>query len=254
MSLNKYLHRQFIKLKSHLVQVDTHMVKFDKDKDVIAFKNILGRLETEVGTMKEVIDQQWLGGRKENSFGRGHFPYWSFIRMLLPVAESVGALLYSHESTVDNLISVLENEFSELDSNYGKFCHLVVMLYRHPLIHTDELRGVVVNKTRIWWSMDASNLMKHMKVIKRDKSKSTYWIHFNPKQFYEHLVVVLKRLIERAEAGTWNGKIAERYASWTGLNLNQWKQFGVSKKSYEAIRGKEIKALRKASKDGVYPD
>lgn len=223
------------------------MAKFTNKEDLKALTNIQGRFITEVGEILSIIQNEWLLGGK-SSFSLGYFPYWSVLRMTMPVAESIGALLYNKPSTVDNILEFFHNELRNTNENYDKFKFTIVELYRHPLIHSDEMRGITISKTQIGWSVDVSDRMKHLKVIKPDGKRSSYLLHFNPPQFYEDIEGKLKNLIARAEKGEWNGSLAQNYTSWLRLNLNSKDlQKGIKRKSYENILT-EIKLLNEESK------
>lgn len=222
------------------------MSKFTKEHDVKVLKNIQGRLVTEVGEILEIIENEWLSGGKSR-FSTGYFPYWSSLRMSMPIAESIGSLLYN-KNTSSNLIDFFQKEMAQINDGYGKFKYTISELYRHPLIHSDEMRGIQINKTHIGWSLDVSDRSKHLKIIKIQKKRSAYFVHFNPPQFYEDIESRLQNLILRAELNEWNGKLAKNYDSWLRLNFNDKDvQKGPKKNSYHNILN-EIKLLNKNSK------
>lgn len=226
-------------------------------EDKAALNNIKGRLESDVISVIDLMGEEFLSGRKDNIFARGHVPHWGLVRMAMPIAESLGALLYENNSTVQNLLDLFENELSVLDERYGEFKNIIVMLYRHPLVHTDEMRSINVNGYHIGWSFDITSSMKHLKVIKVAGKDSVYLVHFNHRQFTDHLMSLLNRLSERADQDEWKGKLAERYVQWTKLDLDDKKQrdkVNVSNKVYEAIRDKEAVLLEESSKDTSYID
>ena len=82
--------------------------------DQQAFQQILGRLEGEVGTLITVVTES-----KQRGYFPNTAPFWALVRMMFPIAESVGDLIYlNDQSTVQNLISVLENDFEAVRTGY----------------------------------------------------------------------------------------------------------------------------------------
>jgi hypothetical protein len=73
--------------------------------DKQAFYQILTRLEGDVGTILKLIPE----GKKIGLFPNTA-PFWALARMMFPIAEAVGDLIYCDGST-ENLRKVLENEF-----------------------------------------------------------------------------------------------------------------------------------------------
>ena len=67
--------------------------------DEQAFRQILGRLEGDVGTIVQLLP------------GSGKTAPWALVRMMFPIAESLGGLIYHMRSTAENLRSVLAREF-----------------------------------------------------------------------------------------------------------------------------------------------
>src|SRR5262245_47225771 len=106
--------------------------------DKEAFQQILGRLEGEVGTMLKLIEV----GRIEKGWFPNTAPFWSLVRMMFPIAESIGDLIYRKESTVQNLQSVLNTNFEAVRPGYAENSAVITMIYRHSLIHQDELRSL----------------------------------------------------------------------------------------------------------------
>jgi len=141
----------------------------NKSDDIKALENIRNRLDSDVIALINLMAEAHLSGKKDNIFSKGHVPHLSLIRMAMPIAESVGALIYNDQSTTQNLLNIFSNELNKQNDNYGKFKNIIVMLYRHPLIHTDEMRAINVEGYHIGWSLDVSNPMKHLKVIKGNK-------------------------------------------------------------------------------------
>ncbi len=216
------------------------MVKIKKraQEDAEVFRRIQGRLNGEIGGLMDLVDEKFLSGDKSSYYGTGNFPYWSMLRSLLPIAESIGALLYDEPKSGDNLKNLLKNELKRYEEGYAKFPEVIVMLFRHPLIHTDEIRVIKSGRIRIGWSLTAADSMRHMKVTKGDK-RSTYRINFSPRKFYENLSDLLEKCIYNAKKDHWKGVIAKRYIKWGSLNLDDPADTlakNVSKKSISLIK------------------
>ena len=118
-------------------------------------KNILFRLEVEYIGILNLVTEYNL----KNEKGMGGF--WSLIRIIFPVIESVA-----------DVIGKQKEDFLEEDLKVP-FGHLVWKLYRHPLMHTDELRlGIYKGKTISWATHLGNELDEHL-VAKQEGSHPT---------------------------------------------------------------------------------
>lgn len=224
--------------------------------DIQALKNIKGRLD-DVRSIIELITSEFMSGKQDSKFAKGHVPHWCLLRMSIPIAESIGALLYDNESTVQNLTDIFENDLSVYNQNYRNLVNILIMLYRHPLIHSDELRAINTLGYHIGWSLDITNPMKHLKVIKFKDQKGRFNIHFDTDEFINDLNSLLDSLIVRAEKNEWEGKLGERYIKWTNIDLDyseQTKRPHKGKYVSEKIKTEEVPMLEDLSKDTSYPD
>jgi len=227
------------------------------EDDVQALKNIKNRLNNDVLPIIELITSEFMSGKQDNKFAKGYVPYWGLLRMSLPIAESIGALLYDNDSTVQNLRAIFQNDLSSYNLNYRNLANILIMLYRHPLIHSDEIRAINTSGYHVGWSLGITNPMKHLKVIKFKEQEGRFNIHFDPEEFINDLDSLLDSLIVRAEKNEWEGKLGERYVKWTNIdldNIEQTKKLGISKNVCEEIRAKEIIMLEELSEDTSYPD
>lgn len=230
---------------------------YSKNDDKKVLVNIRNRLETDVIALTNLITEEYVSGRANNIFCKGHVPHWGLLRMTMPIAESIGALLYDNAGPSKNLIDTFSNEFSRLDINYDKFKNILVMLYRHPLVHTDELRSININGYHIGFSLDITNLAKHLKILKVKDKVQTYLIHFNHRQFADDIKSVLNGLIKRSDQNEWEGQLADRYFKWTKLDLDdpeQRKRLKINKTAYDSIKNTEVPLLENASADKSYPE
>ncbi len=97
--------------------------------DQQAFQQVLGRLESDVGTILQLVGQSKNVGYFPNTA-----PLWALVRMTIPIAESTGDLIYRNRSTVQNLISVLENDFEAVRPGaYKGKANILALLFRHSL-------------------------------------------------------------------------------------------------------------------------
>lgn len=229
----------------------------DKESDIQALKNIRNRLNNDVMSIIDLITSEFMSGKQDSKFAKGHVPHWGLLRMSIPIAESIGALLYDNESTVQNLTDIFENNLSSYNLNYKNLANILIMLYRHPLIHSDEIRSIKTSGYHIGWSLDITNPMKHLKVIKFKEQEGRFNIHFDTEEFIHDLNSLLDSLIVRAGNNEWEGKLGERYIKWTNIDLDdseQTRKLHIGKSVSKKIRTEEVPMLEDLSKDTSYPD
>jgi hypothetical protein len=175
-----------------------------------AFQKVLERLENEVGTMLGLIDT----GKLEKGLFPGAAPFWSLVRMTFPIAESIGDLVYRHDSTVQNLRLVLEHDFEAVRTGYADKSAALALLYRHSLTHQDEMRSLQTGGRELGWQLSYRYGADHLRVTNHGP---TLWsLHFDTTTFYEDMVAVCRALIGR----TWNGAVMDRYNSWLTYDLD----------------------------------
>lgn len=178
--------------------------------DEQAFRQILGRLEGEVGTMLQLIPE----GKKIGLFPNTA-PFWSLVRMMFPIAESVGDLIYRSSSTAQNLQAVLGNEFEAVRSGYKGKAAVLALLFRHSLTHTDELRTLVTGGKEVGWFVSWSDQANHLKLLRN--AHGVYGIRFDTTAFYEDLVAVSHNVMGKP----WGGQVMRRYNEWLTLDLDK---------------------------------
>jgi hypothetical protein len=189
------------------------MLPGEVQSDEQAFRQILGRLEGDVGTILQLIPE----GKKKGLFPNTA-PLWALVRMTFPIAESVGDLIYQKDSTV-NLKSVLETEFEAVRPGYQGKAAILTLLFRHSLIHTDELRTLVTGGKEIRWLLSWSAPKNHLKLF-LSHIPWVYGLHFDTTAFYEDLVKVCRKAMDK-QCG---GQVMKRYNAWLTLNLDKTKQ------------------------------
>ena len=174
--------------------------------DKQAFVQILNRLEGDVGTiMKLILNAKILGAAFKDTA-----PFWALIRMMFPIAESVGDLIHRQDSTVRNLTLVLQNQFG---TGYKDKANILAVLYRHSLTHQDEMRCLLTDKKEVIWIVTYGVKGSHLEV-KLEGNNIT--VHFDTTAFYDDLV----KVVQAAEKGTWSGEVMNRYNSWLTLDLD----------------------------------
>lgn len=176
--------------------------------DQQAFKQVLGRLEGDVGTLIQLVVEGNARGDFPNTA-----PFWALVRMMFPVAEAVGDLIYRDQSTARNLLSVLEAEFEAVRVGYLGKAKILAQLYRHSLIHQDELRSLRIGGKECRWIVSFDERAKHLKVSHAAPDVS---IQFDTTAFYDDLVAVCRA----ASAKQWNGDVKNRYNSWLVCDLD----------------------------------
>src|SRR5437868_1383861 len=92
--------------------------------DEQAFRQILGRLEGEPGAIIRLVEEsKRTGGFPDTA------PFWALVRILFPIAESIGDLIYRNDNgPVKNLTSVLKSEFEAARSGYAKMANTLAVL------------------------------------------------------------------------------------------------------------------------------
>jgi hypothetical protein len=176
--------------------------------DQQAFQQILGRLEGEVGTLIYLVNESKKSGRFPNTA-----PFWSLVRMMFPIAEAVGDLIYNHQSTARNLISVLEKEFEAVRSGYLGKSKILAQLYRHSLTHQDELRSLQTAGKECGWQVSFNGRAQHLKVTHQPP---LVVIQFDTTAFYDDLIAVCGAAL----AKNWNDDVRKRYSRWLTYDLD----------------------------------
>lgn len=185
--------------------------------DEQAFRQILGRLENDVGTILKLISK----GKKEGFFP-GTAPFWALLRMTFPIAEAVGGLIYDRKG--QNLQSVLENEFEAVRSGYRGKAAILTLLFRHSLAHTDELRTLVIEQREVGWRVSWSGQKNHLS-LSHNVSGIDVIIHFDTTAFYEDLVAVCHNAMGKA----WDGQVMKRYNGWLTLDIDKTRETKIIK-------------------------
>jgi hypothetical protein len=201
------------------------MLPGEVQSDEQAFRQILGRLEGEVGTTIGLIVE----GKQKGLFP-GTAPYWALMRMMFPIAESLGDLIYQTSSTAANLQSVLENELETVRTGYKCKAAILTMLYRHSLTHHDELRVLETRTKKIFWVVSIGGPTDHLKVSR--PASDVVSIQFDTTAFYSDLVTVCREMI----AKQWGGQVMMRYNGWLTLDLEKKEVKERSKTEKAAIR------------------
>jgi hypothetical protein len=172
--------------------------------DVQAFRQISRRFQNEVGAIIGRVD-----------FVRGPVPFWSLVRVMLPVAESLGDLIYRRDNaTAQNLRSVLEIDFEAVRTGYRGKSALLALLYRHSLTHHDELRVISSAGKHVGWRVSGAEDSNHMKAVRTRPNFMT--IEFQPRSFYADIIQVCTKVQRRR----WSGRVRARYNSWMLMDLD----------------------------------
>src|SRR5260221_14471868 len=92
--------------------------------DEQAFRQILARLEDEPGAIIRLVEES----KKKGGFSNTA-PFWALVRILFPIAESIGDLIYRNDNgTVKNLTSVLKGEFEAERRGYANMANTLAVL------------------------------------------------------------------------------------------------------------------------------
>lgn len=168
-----------------------------------AFDQIADRFEDEVGRICSRIN-----------FVRGPVPFWALLRSMFPVAESLGDLIYQHEHPTQNLRCVLAREFNHVRRGYADKAALLAYLYRHSLIHHDELRVVTSAGRSVGWAVSSDRNDRHLEV--RRVRKDYYRVTFQPRVFYDDILAVCNQ----GRSRRWKGIVMQRYNAWLSVDLD----------------------------------
>ena len=134
---------------------------------------------------------------------------------MFPVAESLGDLIYRKDNeTAQNLCNLLQNEFGQVRPTYRGKAALLTQLYRHSLVHHDELRILNSAGRTIGWKVSSAKDQNHLHV--RRVRPNFFRIEFQPRAFYEDILQVCSRAGERG----WRGEVMRRYNSWMSVDLD----------------------------------
>lgn len=90
---------------------------------------------------------------------------WALVRMMFPIAESLGDLIYQARPT-KNLTSVLATEFEAVRPGYQGIAATLSLLYRHSLIHQDEPRVLETKGKKIWWRVSFAMPDQHLALVR----------------------------------------------------------------------------------------
>jgi len=130
-------------------------------------KNILARLDTEYIQILNLVTEHNL--KHERGIG-----FWSLARIIFPVIEAVATT-----------VGKRKEDFLEKDLQVP-FGHLVWEIYRHALMHSDELRYAVYKEKTISWAIHLGNENIGHIVAKQIDSTHHTTIHLAvPKLYYD---------------------------------------------------------------------
>ena len=165
-----------------------------------AYRNIALRLQ---GDMKPL----WQSIRTDDSYT----PYWLIARELFPVAESVGALIHNDISNTKNLIDFFEKDLQKVRPGYADVSHIASDIYRHSLIHQDEMRSLRAGAITIEWRLSIGDSEYHLKRKHKNPRKRACTLSFDLFIFYNDILELLKMYEKK---GPKRG-IVGRYNRWT---------------------------------------
>lgn len=181
--------------------------KITKDKitrkvsKALYLKQVLIRLETEyIEILNMVIEYNFTHER-----GIG---FWSLTRIIFPVIE-----------TVAGIIGKKKESFLEEDLQVP-FGHLVWNIYRHALMHTDELQYAVYRDKTILWAIDLSTEGGGHLVVKQTDSNPTT-IHISIPKLYSTLQDFLTKEIAKNDTTQISVQIGVHFYNNTGKLLKE---------------------------------
>ena len=179
-----------------------------------AFERVHTHLTNDVGTILTLIEACRGSGAKPD-----FTPYWALMRMMFPVAESLGDLIYqTPNQTAQNLKKVLETQFQNVRGKYSGKAAILTQLFRHSLTHSDEPRTLMAGTKEVGWTVTYNSRGSHLDVT--HPSPNIVLIQFDVTAFYDDLEsVCLNAMDEETDP-----KIVSQYNSWLTLTLNPQKR------------------------------
>jgi hypothetical protein len=175
----------------------------------VAFERVRAHLTHDVGTLFKLI-----GTGHNYAFQPDEAPNWALMRLMFPVAESLGDLIYRDSKPVKNLESILGNEFEAVRAGYKGMTAILTHLFRHSLIHTDEPRILISQGKKIAWKASSVHPTKHL--IKEYPARDVCLIWFDTRGFYYDLLTVCDKQIEQQHSD----QVRDRYNGWLTLELD----------------------------------
>lgn len=150
---------------------------FRRISKTLYLKQILVRLDSEYMKIINLVNKYNLTHKRSMGF-------WSLIRIIFPVIESVSSVIGKQK---EDFLK------KDLDVPFG---HLVWELYRHALMHTDELRYAVYKGKTISWATHLGNENVGHIIAKQTKTHPTT-IHIDIPKLYSSLRDYLAREIRK---------------------------------------------------------
>lgn len=188
------------------------------NNDKEALMNVRNRLIDDFGGIHQLV----LENRNSQAAKglTGIAPFWGFARMIFPIAESIGDLIHRSSSTV-NLESFFKDDLSKIDDRYSEYSAILAQLFRHSLLHQDELRTLIIGKRKLVWALSMfGSSLEHLKIYQDQADLNRRALHFDLTVFYNDLQLCLDELISHPHRGCMG-----RYNSWlsksyVGTNLS----------------------------------
>lgn len=197
--------------------------KLTKDKEV--FIRIRERFEYEVGEIIELARTH-----QKNATQYNWLPWFSLFRMMFPVVEAMGDLLFSEKASNKNLRLALE-DMASMNKGYADLSALIILLYRNALIHQEEMRTVNALGTQIACNPGFDYGQTHL--VPNDKNRNLILIPFDIPTFYRDIITSLNQNSEKDHGG----KVVSKFNKWFSYDLE--KEIG-NRKSNDQIALEQI--------------
>lgn len=185
-----------------------------------AYQNIKNRLVDDVGPVWRLINS------------RPYSPFWLLTRSMMPIAESIGDLVYQSDSTVENLEKVIDNDLAKIRPIYKGKGAIIALLYRHSLMHQDEPRSIYAGNITIEWNLAFIDGRHHLQTLSKNPQTRTCVMSFDLRAFYQDLIALLDLYI----AGGPKKGVVKRCNSWTFLNISSRYSGGKRAKLQKQIK------------------
>jgi len=179
-----------------------------------AYSNIRTRLVNDLGPVWGQINHS------------EYSPFWLLTRSMMPVAESIGDLIYK-DTPIKNLEKLIDNDLAKIRSIYKGKGSIIALLYRHSLTHQDEPRSIYAGNITIEWNLAFIDGRNHLLTLAKDKHRRTCVMSFDLRTFYEDL----QALLVLYESNGPKKGVVKRYNSWSFLNISTSTVYSPSAKA-----------------------
>lgn len=178
-----------------------------------AYEAVKKRLQGDAGRILWIINDH--NAHKKDKIT----PFWAIARMLFPIAEALGDLHF-HDSCGSPLPRIIKDKLNKQNPVYGQLPHTITQLFRHSLMHTDEMRVLRTSSGTMGWQLTLNGESKHLALDPHDDG--TIILTFDLTQFYNDLLWLCDQLKESDQSQDQN--VVKKYNSWRIKDITSGKR------------------------------